>query len=149
VPYNLDGLTKGQAAKVLEQAAIDIVNTLTNAILARADKEGAAAFKVKPAYTSVMGKFKYMAQRGIPIHIAAALVIARRGMGFREKVPPVLSAALPEKIKHRHHWAHWAYLQKQVKRIKTHLLYRLGKELEAGVPFREALERLKFLPRAG
>jgi IS605 OrfB family transposase len=189
VSYDLDGLTKGQAVKVLERVAIDIVEvaklkkkpiiiedldttdskfrlkygnkkrnrkitlfayrTLTNAIIARADREGVAVFKVKPAYTSVAGKLKYMAPRGIPIHVAAALVIARRGMGFKEKVPPVLSAALPEKIRRRHHWAHWAYLQKQVKGIKTHHLYRLGKELEGGAPFKEALERLKSLPRAG
>lgn len=189
VPYNLDGLMKGQAIKVLEQVAIDIVEmaklkkkpiiiedldttdskfrlkygskkrnrkitlfayrTLTNAIIARADKEGVAVFRVKPAYTSVAGKLKYMAQRGISIHVAAALIIARRGMGFKEKVPPVLSAALPEKIRRRHHWAHWAYLQKQVKGVKTHHLYRLGKELEGGAPFKEALERLKSLPCAG
>ncbi|MCL6557756.1 MAG: IS200/IS605 family accessory protein TnpB-related protein [Firmicutes bacterium] len=189
VPYNLDGLTKGQAIKVLEQAAIDIVNiaklkkkpiviedldttdskfrlkygskkrnrkitlfayrALTNAILARADKEGVAVFKVKPAYTSVAGKVKYMARKGIPIHVAAALVIARRGMGFKEKVPPVLSAALPEKIRRRHHWAHWAYLQRQVKGIRVHHLYRLGKELEGGVSFGEALERLKSLSSTG
>lgn len=123
--------------------------TLTNAILARADKEGVAVFKVKPAYTSVAGKLKYMAQKGIPIHIAAALVIARRGMGFKEKVPSVLSAALPEKIRCRHHWAHWAYLQKQVKGIKTHHLYRIGKDLEGGAPFKDALERLKSLSLTG
>jgi IS605 OrfB family transposase len=189
VPYDLDGLTKGQAVKVLEQVAIDIVSiarikkkpiviedldttdskfrlkygskkrnrkitlfayrTLTNAIIARADKKGVAVFKVKPAYTSVAGKLKYMASRGIPIHVAAAFVIARRGMGFKEKVPPVLSAALPEKIRRRHHWAHWAYLQRQVKGVKTHLLYQLSKELKGGTPFKEALERLKSLPGAG
>ncbi|MCL6477063.1 MAG: IS200/IS605 family accessory protein TnpB-related protein [Peptococcaceae bacterium] len=189
VPYNLEGLTKGQAIKVLEQVAIDIVNiakikkkpiiiedldttdskfrlkygnkkrnrkitlfayrTLTNAIIARANKEGVAVFKVKPVYTSVAGKLKYMAQKGIPIHVAAALVIARRGMGFKERVPSVLSAALPEKIRRRHHWAHWSYFQKQVKGVKTHHLYRFGKELEGGAPFKEALERLKSLSSTG
>ncbi|MDH7577659.1 MAG: IS200/IS605 family accessory protein TnpB-related protein [Bacillota bacterium] len=189
VPHNLDGLTKGQAVKVLEQAAIDIVNAtklkkkpiviedlettdskfrlkygskkrnrkitlfayraLTNAIIARAAKEGLAVFKVKPAYTSVAGKLKYMASKGIPVHIAAALVIARRGMGFKERVPRVLSASLPEKIRRRHHWAHWSYLQKQVKGIKVHDLYQLGRELEGGAPFKEALEGLKAPPRAG
>lgn len=189
VPYNLESLTKGQAVKVLEQVAIDIVDiakvkkkpiviedldvtsskfrlkygskkrnrkitlfayrTLTNAVIARAGREGVAVFKVRPAYTSVAGKFKYMTQKGIPVHTAAALVTARRGMGFKEKVPPVLSAALPEKIRRRHHWAHWAYLQKQVKGINTHLLYRLGRELEGGAPLKEALERLKAPLRAG
>lgn len=189
VPYSLDGLTKGQTVKVLEQVAIDIVNiaklkkkpiviedldttdskfrlkygnkkrnrkitlfayrTLTNAILARSDREGVAVFKVKPAYTSVAGKLKYMAQKGIPIHVAAALVIARRGMGFKERVPSVLSVALPEKIRRRHHWAHWSYFQRQVKGIKIHHLYRLGKELEGDTPFKEALERLKSLSSTG
>ncbi|RJO61806.1 MAG: transposase [Dehalococcoidia bacterium] len=189
IPYNLDGLTKGQAVKVLEQVAVDIMEIarikrkpvviedldttdskfrlkygnkrrnrkitlfayriLTNAIIARANKEGAAVFKVNPAYTSVAGKLKYMVQRGIPIHVAAALVVARRGMGFKERVPPVLSAALPEKIRRRHHWAHWSYFQKQVKGVSVHLLYQLGKELKGGAPFKEALERLKSPPCAG
>jgi IS605 OrfB family transposase len=183
VPYDLDGLSAGQAVKVLEKVAVDIINiaklknkpiiiedldttdskfrlkygskkrnrkitlfayrTLTNAIIARADKEGVAVFKVKPAYTSVMGKLKYMSQKGISIHVSAALVIARRGMGFAEKVPPVLSASLPEKIRCRHHWAHWAWLQKQVKGIKIHYLYQLGKELKGSASLKKALESLK------
>ena len=47
-----------------------------------------------------------MAKKGISIHIAAALVIARRGMKYKEIVPPVLSVFLPEKIRRRHHWSH-------------------------------------------
>jgi len=122
---------------------------LTNAVIARADKEGVAVFKVKPNYTSIAGKLKYMAQKGISVHVAAAFVIARRGMGFKERVSPVLSVFLPEKIRRRHHWAHWSYFQKQVKGIKTHHLYRFSKELEGSASLKEALERLKSLPRAG
>lgn len=189
VPYDLDGLSKGQAVKVLEQAAIKIVEfakdknkpiviedldttdskfrlkygnkkrnrkitlfayrRLTGAITARADREGLAVLKTKPNYTSVMGKLKYMSQKGIPVHVSAALVIARRSMGFKEKVPPVLSASLPEKIRCRHHWAHWAWLQKQIKGIKTHYLYRLGKELKGSASLKKALESLKSPPCAG
>ena len=45
--------------------------------------------KVKPAYTSVIGKLKYAKRMKIYSHIAAAFVIARRGMGFsrNEKTP--------------------------------------------------------------
>ncbi|OPX90839.1 MAG: hypothetical protein A4E53_00819 [Pelotomaculum sp. PtaB.Bin104] len=123
--------------------------TLITTMIARADREGVAVFKVKPAYTSVAGKLKYMAQKGIPIHVVAALVIARRGMGFKERVPSVLSATLPEKIRRRHHWAHWSYFQRQEKGVKIHHLYRLGKELEGGTPFKEALKRLKTLSSTG
>ncbi len=47
-----------------------------------------AVFLVNPAYTSQMGKFKYMKPKGLSVHLAAAYVIARRRMGFSEKVPP-------------------------------------------------------------
>lgn len=43
---------------------------------------------VDPAYTSQIGKMKYMRRYGIRIHESAAFVIARRAMGFRhERVP--------------------------------------------------------------
>ena len=125
---------------------------LTNAIYARANKEGVAVFKIKPAYTSIIGKLKYMAQKGISIHTAAALVIARRGMRYKEKVPPVLSVFLPEKIRHRHHWSHWNYLQGQVKNVKIHYLYQLSKEFkdsEFADSLKKVLENSKVLPHAG
>ena len=42
---------------------------------------------VNPAYTSQMGKVKYMSRYGLSIHEAASLVIGRRGMGYKEKMP--------------------------------------------------------------
>lgn len=42
---------------------------------------------VNPAYTSCLGKVKYMKQLGTSIHIAAAYVIGRRGMKLRERLP--------------------------------------------------------------
>jgi len=114
---------------------------LTNAIYARANKEGVYVFKIKPAFTSIIGKLKYMAQKGISIHTAAAYTIARRGMRYKEKVPPVLSVFLPEKIRRRHHWAHWNYLQRQVKNIKIHYLYQLGKKIKSS----ESVNSLKVV----
>jgi hypothetical protein len=42
--------------------------------------------KVNPAYTSVIGKVKYKEMYGVTTHEAAAFVIARRGLGFNEKI---------------------------------------------------------------
>ncbi|MCD8007876.1 MAG: IS200/IS605 family accessory protein TnpB-related protein [Clostridiales bacterium] len=42
---------------------------------------------VNPAYTSCLGKVKYMKQLGTSIHIAAAYVIGRRGMKLRSRIP--------------------------------------------------------------
>jgi len=192
INYNLEGKTSDQIIKILEKAAIDIIDfakekkkpiiiedldttdskfklqygskkrnkkislfayrILTNAIYARADKEGVAVFKVKPNFTSIMGKLKYMAQKGISIHTAAALVIARRGMRFKEIVPPVLSVFLPEKIRRRHHWSQWNYLQRQVKGVKVHYLYQLSKKFKGSedtVGLKKVLESSKILPQAG
>lgn len=97
---------------------------MTTAIQARAEKRGVAVFEVNPAYTSQIGKMKYMKRFGISIHESASFVIARRALGYKEKLPPVLAALLPEKIVGRHHWAQWAYVTKLLKGIRTHAYYR-------------------------
>jgi transposase, IS605 OrfB family, central region len=54
-------------------------------ILAR--RNGIEIRKVSPAYTSVIGKLKYSPQYNTDKDIAGAYVIARRGLGFKEKLP--------------------------------------------------------------
>ena len=49
-------------------------------------EHGIAYRKVNPAYTSFIGKTKYSGIYKVTIHEAAAFVIARRGLGFDEKV---------------------------------------------------------------
>ncbi len=43
--------------------------------------------EVNPAYTSLIGRVKYAKPLGVSVHQAAALAIARRGMGFGERSP--------------------------------------------------------------
>ncbi|MEX1406185.1 IS200/IS605 family accessory protein TnpB-related protein, partial [Hydrogenibacillus schlegelii] len=50
-------------------------------------KHGIALINVPAAYTSLIGFFKYAETYGLNAHQAAALVIARRALGFKEKVP--------------------------------------------------------------
>ena len=64
-----------------------------------------------------------MKRFGISIHEAASFVVARRAMGFKEKLPPVLSSLLPEKIVGTHHWVQWKYVTKMLKEIRTHSFY--------------------------
>jgi regulator of replication initiation timing len=54
-------------------------------VLAR--RNGIEVRKVNPAYTSVIGKLKYAPQYNIDKDIAGAYVIARRGLGFKERLP--------------------------------------------------------------
>ena len=52
-----------------------------------AKREGVEVIEVDPAYTSVIGMLKYAPQYMVSKDIAAAYVIARRGLGLRERIP--------------------------------------------------------------
>jgi IS605 OrfB family transposase len=47
-------------------------------------RSGIEVLSVNPAYTSTIGAINYAQRFGISVHMAAALVIARRGLGFSE-----------------------------------------------------------------
>jgi IS605 OrfB family transposase len=64
-----------------------VYRRLLESIERKAKKCGVALKKVNPAYTSVIGKYKYATLYGLSFHQAAAFVIARRGLGFRERIP--------------------------------------------------------------
>lgn len=69
-----------------------IVSTLVyrqfKAILkTRAFKLGVEVIEVNPAYTSFIGRLKYQNQTQNSVHQAAGLVIARRGMGLKDRLP--------------------------------------------------------------
>jgi hypothetical protein len=79
---------------------------------------------VNPAYTSQIGKMKYMKRLGVSIHMAAAYVIARRAMGFKEILPPMLYSLVPEQKQGLHHWTHWAYMTRTLSFVRTHTFYQ-------------------------
>lgn len=74
-------------------------NKIQSALFRRGLKNGLQIKKINPAYTSVIGKFKYAKQYGLSTHEAAALVIGRRGLGFAEKIPRALLKELLTKVK--------------------------------------------------
>jgi IS605 OrfB family transposase len=55
-------------------------------IQAQAIKQKITIKSINPAYTSILGKIKYRRCYGLNTHQAAALVIARRGLGLNEKL---------------------------------------------------------------
>jgi hypothetical protein len=76
--------------------------------------------QVNPAYTSIIGEWKYASYYRITGHQAAALVIARRGQGFRERLrrlkslvlEPMEGGELSERAPSRrvHAWSLWRCL---------------------------------------
>ncbi|MCD8508874.1 MAG: IS200/IS605 family accessory protein TnpB-related protein, partial [Bacillus sp. (in: Bacteria)] len=98
---------------------------MIKAIKSRAEKMGVEVLEVNPAYTSQIGKMKYMRRLGISIHEAASFVIARRAMGFKEKLPPVLHSFVPEKKQGLHHWAQWAAVSSSLSFVRVCTFYKI------------------------
>ncbi|NNG66693.1 IS200/IS605 family accessory protein TnpB-related protein [Caldanaerobacter subterraneus] len=61
--------------------------SLLSKIKTLAKREGIEVIEVDPSYTSIIGMLKYSPQYMITKDIAAAYVIARRGLGLQEKIP--------------------------------------------------------------
>jgi IS605 OrfB family transposase len=61
-----------------------VYRRLLEAIHSRAASQGVVLVEVQPAFTSVLGLLKYADQYSLNRHTAAALVIARRGLGLLE-----------------------------------------------------------------
>ena len=55
--------------------------------LSRGYREGVEVHQVNPAYSSVVGRVKFMERYGLTVHQAAALVLARRYLGCSERIP--------------------------------------------------------------
>jgi len=52
-----------------------------------AKREGVEVIEINPAYTSVIGVLKYAPQYMVSKDVASSYVIARRGLGLRERIP--------------------------------------------------------------
>lgn len=97
-------------------------------IQSRAWSEKIEVFGVNAAYTSVIGRVNYAKKYGLSIHHAAALVIARRHMGFSEKpscdqvkIPDGkgdhVTFLLPERNRGKHVWSYWARVIRGIKAV--------------------------------
>lgn len=72
---------------------------LHQSLVRNALRLGLAVKKVNPAYTSVIGRYKYMKKYGLSIHESASFVIGRRGCGFEESLPKELIQFIKKAVK--------------------------------------------------
>ncbi|WOF82134.1 hypothetical protein P5704_025435 (plasmid) [Pseudomonas sp. FeN3W] len=88
-------------------------------------RAGVEVIDVNPAYTSVIGAVNHASVRGISVHQGAATAIARRGLGFSERlstragVAPTrggghVTFALPARNRAKHVWSFWAGVRKNL-----------------------------------
>ena len=104
----------------VSQFAYTIMTELANS---KAQKYGVSVKAVNPAYTSQIGKFKYMKKYGLSIHEAAAYTIGRRAMGWIEPIPANLQHLIPAEKQTQHEWSQWNYLSKGLKKVPTYKFY--------------------------
>ena len=93
--------------------------------LSRGYREGVEVRQVNPAYSSVIGRVKFMERYGLSVHQAAALVLARRLLGCSERIPrrrvaPVgngvhVAFTVPARKRVKHVWAYWGAISRQLR----------------------------------
>ena len=93
--------------------------------LSRGYREGVEVHQVNPAFSSVIGRVKFMERYGLSVHQAAALVLARRLLGCSERIPrlrvcPVGSGVqvaftVPARKRVKHVWTYWGAISGQLR----------------------------------
>ena len=104
--------------------------------LSRGYREGVEVQQVNPAFSSVIGRVKFMERYGLSVHQAAALVLARRLLGCSERIPrrwvaPVgngvqVAFTVPVRKRVKHVWTYWGAIVGQL-RPALAAQHRLGK----------------------
>ncbi len=105
--------------------------------LSRGYREGVEVHQVNPAFSSVIGRVKFMERYGLSVHQAAALVLARRLLGCSERIPrrrvaPVgngvqVAFTVPVRKRVKHVWTYWGAILGQL-RPALAAQHRLGKQ---------------------
>ena len=104
--------------------------------LSRGYREGVEVNQVNPAYSSVIGRVKFMERYGLSVHQAAALVLACRLLGCSERIPrrrvcPAgngvhVAFTVPARKRVKHVWTYWGAVSGQL-RPALAAQHRLGK----------------------
>ena len=113
--------------------------------LSRGYREGVEVYQVNPAFSSVIGRVKFMERYGLSVHQAAALVLARRLLGCSERVSrrwvaPIgdgvqVAFTVPARKRVKHVWTHWGAVSGQL-RPALAAQHRLGKRVRGPNPVR-------------
>ena len=93
--------------------------------ISRGYREGVEVHQVNPAFSSVIGRVKFMERYGLSVHQAAALVLARRLLGCSERIPrrwvcPVgngvqVAFTVPARKRVKHVWTYWGAILGQLR----------------------------------
>ena len=93
--------------------------------ISRGYRQGVEVCQVNPAFSSVIGRVKFMERYGLSVHQAAALVLARRLLGCSERIPrrrvcPAgngvhVAFTVPVRKRAKHVWTYWGAVYGQLR----------------------------------
>ena len=109
---------------------------IKSCFLSRGIRQGVEVHQVNPAFSSVIGRVKFMERYGLSVHQAAALALARRLLGCSERIPhrrvcPVgngvrVAFTVPARKRVKHVWTYWGAVYGQL-RPALAAQHRLGR----------------------
>ena len=136
---------EGQSPKYSRMLSSFSYGRITAYFLSRGYREGVEVHQVNPAFSSVIGRVKFMERYGHSVHQAAALVLARRLLGCSERIPrrrvcPIgngvhVTFFVPARKRVKHVWTYWGVVSGQL-RPALAAQHRLGKRVRGPNPVR-------------
>ena len=127
---------EGQSRKYSRMLSSFSYGKIKAYFISRGYRQGVEVHQVNPAFSSVVGRVKFMERYGLTVHQAAALVLARRSLGFSERIPrrwvcPVgngvqVAFTVPVRKRVKHVWTYWGAVSGQL-RPALAAQHRLGR----------------------
>jgi len=138
---------KGESCRYSRMLSSFSYGRITAYFISRGYREGVEVHQVNPAFSSVIGRVKFMERYGLSVHQGAALVLARRLLGCPERIPhrwvtPIgngvhVAFTVPARKRAKHVWAHWEAALGQLRPVLS-ARHRLGKCVRGPNPARAA-----------
>jgi IS605 OrfB family transposase len=100
-----------------------VYQKIITTLISKSIKAGVSVAQVPAYYSSLIGRVKYQKTFGLSIHQSAALVLARRAMGYKEKVSKQMMPVLFAKEAKKGHqvydlFKHWRKVQVLISALK-------------------------------
>ena len=116
---NLDKKKGGRSSKTNRKVSMMAYSAFRQVLSSKAFREGVEVIGINPAYTSVIGLVKFGSGYKLTPHEAAAVAIARRGLGFRERLTIRrlrYTFDLPARNRSKHVWSDWRVVSRMLER---------------------------------
>ncbi|WP_284036140.1 hypothetical protein [Neobacillus sp. 114] len=100
-----------------------VYRKILTTLISKCIKEGISLAQVPAYYSSLIGRVKYQKPYGLSVHQSAALVLARRAMGYDEKIPKQMMLVLFAKEAKKGHqvsdlFKYWKKVQAWITALK-------------------------------